>query len=158
MNATAQGQGPEPGFFGAPSSVPRGTAPTSGENNGLMDVDMLDVADLEKERGDVPAGANQGQVTAEEQEELNRARLQRQALTFEQKCLIEKLMEEKMSVFTYSIKNQFNNLHLELIKNFQRQESEVRGALMHVAFQNKQKKLQLERLKAENQELRRIQF
>lgn len=47
-----------------------------------------------------------------------RARLQRQALTFEQKCLIEKIIDEKQASFLHSIKNQFNSLHLELIKNF----------------------------------------
>ena len=48
------------------------------EANGLMDVDMLDVADLEKERGDHnddEAGA--GNLNGEEAEELARARLQR---------------------------------------------------------------------------------
>lgn len=34
-------------------------------------------------------------------------------------------------------------MHLELIKNFQQQESELQGALMHVAFQNKLKKARL---------------
>ena len=97
-----------------------------------MDVDMLDVADLEKERGE-PESQNNVPGT-DEQEELMRARLQRQALTFEQKCLIEKIIEEKTNNFTHSIKNQFNTLHLELIKNFQRQESELRGVLMHVAY------------------------
>lgn len=43
-------------------------------------------------------------------------------------------MDEKMAAFTYSIKMQFNSMHLELIKNFQRQESELRGNLMHIAF------------------------
>lgn len=69
-----------------------------------MDVDMLDVADLEKERGELE-GLNNGHGTTDEQEELMRARLQRQALTFEQKCLIEKIIEEKTSNFTHSIKN-----------------------------------------------------
>ena len=121
-----------------------------------MDVDMLDVADLEKERGDPEAG-NQGTSTLE-QAELARARLQRQALTFEQKCLIEKIIDEKTAAFTYSIKSQMNSLHLELIKNFQRQETELKGVLMHVAYQNKLKKATLERLTQENSELRRIQF
>lgn len=55
---------------------------TSEKGNALMDVDMLDVADLEneRERGEnAPAG---GKLT-EAEEELARARLQRQALTFE---------------------------------------------------------------------------
>ena len=110
-------------------------AATNNEKNiGLMDVDMLDVADLEKERGD----PNDHQIAAAkaEQDELAKARLQRQALTFEQKCLIEKIIEDKQAIFTHSIKNQFNSLHLELIKNFQKQESELRGVLMHVAYRN----------------------
>ena len=132
------------------------TRPVAGgkiENNGLMDVDMLDVADLEKERGDLN---DNNHVNTVEQEELAKARLQRQALTFEQKCLIEKIIDDKQTTFTHSIKNQFNSLHLELIKNFQRQESELRGVLMHVAYQNKLKKSQLQKLAQENQELRRI--
>ena len=64
--------------------------------------------------------------------------------------MIEKILEDKMASFTYSIKQQFNSMHLELIKNMQRQESELRGALMHVAFQNKLKKAELARLKDEN--------
>lgn len=70
-----------------------------------MDVDMLDVGDLEKERGD-PNGddAGTGRLNGEEAKELAKARLQRQALTFEQKCLIEKIIEEKTIVFTHSIK------------------------------------------------------
>ena len=39
-----------------------------------MDVDMLDVDDLEKERGELE-GLNNGQGTTDEQEELMRARL-----------------------------------------------------------------------------------
>ena len=70
-----------------------------------MDVDMLDVGDLEKERGD-PNGDDAGtdRLNGEEAKELAKARLQRQALTFEQKCLIEKIIEEKTIVFTHSIK------------------------------------------------------
>lgn len=68
-----------------------------------MDVDMLDVADLEKERGDL--NDHQAAAAKAEQEELTRARMQRQALTFEQKCLIEKIIEEKQASFTHSIKN-----------------------------------------------------
>ena len=106
-----------------------------------MDVDMLDVGDLEKERGDLNGdNTGAGKLTGEEASQLAKARLQRQALTFEQKCLIEKIIEEKTVVFTHSIKQQFNSLHLELIKNFQRQETELQGVLMHVAFQNKLKK------------------
>ena len=41
-------------------------------------------------------------------------------------------------------------MHVELIKNFQRQESEMRGVLMHVAQMNKLKKATLERLLDEN--------
>mgnify|MGYP006889593278 CR=1 FL=1 len=76
--------------------------------------------------------------------------MQRQALTYEQKCLIEKLLEEKTSDFTHSLQRQFNSMHVELIKNFQRQESEMRGVLMHVAQMNKLKKATLERLLDEN--------
>jgi len=47
------------------------------EANGLMDVDMLDVADLEKERGDPNDEAGAGNLNGEEAEELARARLQR---------------------------------------------------------------------------------
>mmetsp|Transcript_11876 Transcript_11876/g.15121 ORF Transcript_11876/g.15121 Transcript_11876/m.15121 type:complete len:90 (-) Transcript_11876:150-419(-) len=81
----------------------------------LADVDMMDVAELEKERGEnAPASSK----PSEADEELARARLQRQALTFEQKCLIEKIIDEKVANFSYQIKMQFNNMHLELIKNF----------------------------------------
>ena len=63
-----------------------------------MDVDMLDVADLEKERGDnAPASSK----PSEADQELARARLQRQALTFEQKCLIEKIIDERIAGFSY---------------------------------------------------------
>ena len=65
--------------FVAAEPVPQ-TRPA--ENNGLMDVDMLDVAELERERGEVEAEVGQANET-QEQEELARARLQRQALTFE---------------------------------------------------------------------------
>ena len=64
---------------------------------------MLDVADLEKERGD--PDDHLAAAAKAEQDELARARLQRQALTFEQKCLIEKIIEEKQASFTHSIKN-----------------------------------------------------
>jgi len=81
----------------------------------LADVDMMDVAELEKERGEnAPASSKPNEAD----EELARARLQRQALTFEQKCLIEKIIDEKVANFSYQIKMQFNNMHLELIKNF----------------------------------------
>lgn len=71
------------------------------DHESLKDVDMMDVAELEKERGD-PNVAGPTQDTLE-QEELAKARLQRQALTFEQKCLIEKIVDEKTTVFTHSI-------------------------------------------------------
>lgn len=64
----------------------------------LLDVDMLDVADLEKERGD---NAPTSSKPSEADQELARARLQRQALTFEQKCLIEKIIDERISGFSY---------------------------------------------------------
>ena len=105
----------EPGFQATASK-------DANNNDGLMDVDMMDIAELERERGDprdpsaealgVGAAANQ------EADELARVRLQRQALTFEQKCLIEKIIDDKTAAYTHSIKNQMNTLHLELIKNF----------------------------------------
>ena len=48
--------------------------PSQNQNNGLMDVDMLDIADLEKERGEFNTNT---QAENEEQEELARVRLQR---------------------------------------------------------------------------------
>ena len=93
------------------------TETSAAQNNGLRDVDMMDVAELEKERGD-PNERENVNINPQEQEDLERARIQRQALTFEQKCLIEKIIDEKTAAFTHSIKNQFNGLHLELIQNF----------------------------------------
>ena len=65
---------------------------------------MMDVAELEKERGD-PNERGNVNISPQEVEDLERVRLQRQALTFEQKCLIEKIIDEKTAAFTHSIKN-----------------------------------------------------
>ena len=65
---------------------------------------MMDVAELEKERGD-PNERENVNINPQDQEDLERARIQRQALTFEQKCLIEKIIDEKTTAFTHSIKN-----------------------------------------------------
>ena len=43
---------------------------------------------------------------------------QQPGLTYEQKQIIEKIIEEKKAVFVHSLKQQFNNMHLELIRNF----------------------------------------
>ena len=61
---------------------------------------MMDVAELEKERGDQNERENMN-INPQEQEDLERVRLQRQALTFEQKCLIEKIIDEKTAAFTH---------------------------------------------------------
>ena len=61
---------------------------------------MMDVAELEKERGDQNERENVN-INPQEQEDLERVRLQRQALTFEQKCLIEKIIDEKTAAFTH---------------------------------------------------------
>ena len=76
------------------------TETSAAQNNGLRDVDMMDVAELEKERGDQNERENMN-INPQEQEDLERVRLQRQALTFEQKCLIEKIIDEKTAAFTH---------------------------------------------------------
>jgi hypothetical protein len=44
--------------------------------------------------------------------------LQQPGLTTEQKQLIETMFEEKSTEFESQVKEQFNNMHLELIRNF----------------------------------------
>jgi len=58
-------------------------------------------------------------------------------LTTEQKLLIDSIFEEKTTLFTSHIKEQFNNMHLELIRSFMQQETEVRATLMQVARRNR---------------------
>ena len=58
-----------------PHSLARDTAD---KEDGLGDVDMMDIEELEKQRGD-----NRTDAQKEEDEALAQARLQRQALTFE---------------------------------------------------------------------------
>lgn len=49
-------------------------------------------------------------------------------------------------------------MHLELIRSFMSQETEVRATLMKVARKNRAQKQELARLKEENLELRRINY
>jgi hypothetical protein len=84
--------------------------------------------------------------------------MQPPGLTTEQKQLIETIIEEKTAVFAGQVKEQFNNMHLELIRNFMHQETEVRAVLMKVARKNRVQKAELARYKQENLELRRINF
>ena len=48
-----------------------------------MDVDMLDIEELEKQRGEQPGPGGNVEISTKEEQELERVRLQRQALTFE---------------------------------------------------------------------------
>lgn len=71
----------------------------------MDNVDMLDIAELENERDNLGSKVDQ-------------VKFQQTGLTTEQKNLIETIFEEKTQVFTSSLKQQFNNMHLELIRNF----------------------------------------
>jgi len=69
----------------------------------MQNVDMLDIEELEQRR------ENPGQAPAIEFVH---------GLSTEQKHLIETIFSDKTRVFVSQIKDQFNNMHLELIRNF----------------------------------------
>jgi hypothetical protein len=69
----------------------------------MQNVDMLDIDELEQRR-DNPGKAPAIEFT--------------QGLTTEQKHLIDTIFSDKTKVFVSQIKDQFNNMHLELIRNF----------------------------------------
>ena len=91
----------------------------------LENVDMLDIEELEQRRD------NPGKAPP---------LLLQQGLSTDQKHLIDAIITEKTGVFVSSIKEQFNNMHLELIRNFMHQETEVRATLMKVARKNRAQK------------------
>jgi len=116
----------------------------------MQNVDMLDIEALERQRdGDRHAKQEPASATFS---------VAPAGLTTEQKNLIDEIFTEKTAVFVSDIKQQFNNMHLELIRNFMQQETEVRAVLMKVARQNRMQKQELARLRDENSELRRINF
>ena len=69
----------------------------------MQNVDMLDIEELEQRR-DNPDKAPAIEFI--------------QGLTTEQKHLIDSIFSDKTRVFVSQIKDQFNNMHLELIRNF----------------------------------------
>jgi len=69
----------------------------------MQNVDMLDVEELEQRR-DNPDKSKAIEFT--------------HGLTIEQKNLIDSIFSDKTRVFVSQIKDQFNNMHLELIRNF----------------------------------------
>ena len=76
-------------------------------DRGLQNVDMLDVEELEKQRDD-----EQSMKNSDGQEPKHKG------LTRQQARLIEDIFETKSSSFTAKLTSQFNNMHLELIRNF----------------------------------------
>lgn len=73
INSNQSKNGSEIGFQASGQKQNSAMGRQSDRNNGLMDIDMLDVADLEKERGGEHAPDHK--KAAEADEELARARL-----------------------------------------------------------------------------------
>ena len=67
---------------------------------------------------------------------------------------VDSIIQEKASHFIHKLNGQFNTMHLELIRNFMQQETDIRSQLEQVVKKNSKRKAELKKLRAENRELR----
>ena len=67
-------------------------------------------------------------------------------------------IEARSDMLTHSLSQAMNNLHTELIRNFEIQSNEVRENLEKIIGPNRMRKRELEYLREENIKLRNISY